>query len=109
MFPSEGDGDIVEFEDFSKQMRVPFDIYCDFEAFTRKLDTCLPDASRSNTTMTVNYEACGYGYQVVSSDPRDTKPPVIYRGPDAAKHLLENLFQEEEYIREILDNIEPVV
>ena len=51
-----------EFEDFSKQMRVPFVIYCDFEAFARKLDTCLPDPSRSNTTMTVNYEACGYGY-----------------------------------------------
>ena len=47
MFPSEGDGDIVEFEEFSKQMRVPFVIYCDFEAFARKLDTCLPDPSRS--------------------------------------------------------------
>jgi hypothetical protein len=47
MFPSEGDGDIVEFEDLSKQIRVPFVIYCDFEAFARKLDTCLPDPSRS--------------------------------------------------------------
>jgi hypothetical protein len=52
MFPSEGDGDIVEFEDLSKQIRVPFVIYCDFEAFARKLDTCLPDPSRSKTTMT---------------------------------------------------------
>jgi len=31
-FPTEGDEDIVEFGDFSKQMRVPFVIYCDFEA-----------------------------------------------------------------------------
>ena len=108
MFPSEGYGDIVEFENFSKQMRIPFIIYCDFEAFGRKLDTCFPEPSRSNATMTVNYEACGYGHQVVSSDPRYTKPPVIYRGPEVAKHLLKNLFQEEEYIRKILDNIEPL-
>jgi hypothetical protein len=45
---------------------------------------------------------------VVSLDPRYTKLPVIYRGLDAAKHLLENLLQEEEYKREILDNIEPL-
>jgi len=107
-FPMEGDGDIVKFDDFSKQMRVPFVIYCDFEAFVRKVDTCLPDPSTSNTTTTVNYNACGYGYQVVSSDQRYTKPPVIYRGPDAARHLLEKLFEEEQYIRENLDRIEPL-
>jgi hypothetical protein len=45
---------------------------------------------------------------VVSLDARYTKPPIIYRGLDAAKHLLETLFQEEEYKREILDNIEPL-
>lgn len=63
---------------------------------------------RGPTRLWLNYEACGYGYQVVSLDPRYTKPPVIYRGLDAAKHLIENLFQEEEYKREILDNIEPL-
>lgn len=79
-FPTEGDGDIVEFDDFSKQMRVPFVIYGDFEAFALKVDTCLPNPSTSNTTTIASYEACGYGYQVVSSDPRHTKPPAIYRG-----------------------------
>jgi hypothetical protein len=59
MFPSEGYGDIVEFENFSKQMRIPFIIYCDFEAFGRKLDTCFPDPSRSNATMTVKHVGMG--------------------------------------------------
>ena len=63
---------------------------------------------RGPTRLWLNYEACGFGYQVVSLDPRYTKPPIIYRGLDAAKHLLGNLFQEEEYKREILDNIEPL-
>jgi hypothetical protein len=48
------------------------------------------------------------GYQVVCVDDRYTKPPVIYRGSDASKHFLESLLQEEEYIREILDHIEPL-
>jgi len=98
----------VEFDDFSKQMRVPFVIYCDFEAFAIKVDTCLPNPSTSNTTAILSYEACGYGYQVVSSDPRYTKPPFIYRGPDAAKHLLKQLFEEAEYIKEKLEIVDPL-
>jgi hypothetical protein len=58
MFPSEGDGDIVEFEELPKQMRVPFVIYCDFEAFARKLDTCLPDPMLNKTSP--RYEFCSY-------------------------------------------------
>lgn len=108
-YPIKGNGDdIVEFDDFSKQLRVPFVVYCDFEALVRKKDTCLPSPSKSNTTVTADYEICGYGYQVVCVDDRYTKPPVIYRGSDASKHFLESLLQEEEYIREILDHIEPL-
>jgi hypothetical protein len=39
-YPIKGNGDdIVEFDDFSKQLRVPFVVYCDFEALVRKKDT----------------------------------------------------------------------
>lgn len=97
-FPLKGDGDIIEFDDFQKQMRVPFVIYADFEAFARKVDTCLSNLSKSNTNTLINYETSGFGYQVVCSDQRFTKQPVIYRGPDASKHLIEKLFEEEKYI-----------
>lgn len=62
----------------SKQMKVPFVIYCDMEAFAEKIDTCLPNPSSSHTTQLVKYEACGFGYQVVCVDDRYTKSPVIY-------------------------------
>lgn len=108
-FPEKGSGkDVIEFDDFSKKMKVPFVVYCDFEAFARPLDTCHPNPNQSHTTPTVNYEACGYGYQVVCEDERYSKPPVIYRGPGACVHLLEQLFEEEKYIREVLDKIEPL-
>lgn len=107
-FPKKGDGDVIEFDDHSRKMRVPFVIYCDFEAIARKLDTCIPNPSSSHTTTIANYDACSYGYQVLCTDERYTKPPVIYRGPDASKHLLESLLQEEKYIWDILDKIEPL-
>lgn len=88
-FPLKGSGeDIIEFDDYSKQMRVPFVIYCDFEAFARPLDTCFPNSTQSSSTATVKYEACGYGYQIVCENERHSKPPVIYRGPHACEHLL---------------------
>lgn len=107
-FPTKGDGDIIEFDDFQKQMRVPFVIYADFETFARKVDTCVPNPSKSNTNTVINYKTSGFGYQVVCSDQRFTKQPVIYRGPEASKHLIEKLFEEEQYIKGILDRIEPL-
>lgn len=51
-FPLKGEDDILEFKEFSKQMRVPFAIYCDFEAFTQQIDTCLSNPCSSHTTKT---------------------------------------------------------
>ncbi|CAC5376474.1 unnamed protein product [Mytilus coruscus] len=108
-FPVGGSGeDLVEFDDFSKQMMVPFVVYCDMEAFSKKLDTVLPDPAISYTCVMSKFEACSYGYQVVCVDDRYTKPPVIYRVPDVAKHLIEKLLQEELRIQKILERIEPM-
>ncbi|CAC5378374.1 unnamed protein product [Mytilus coruscus] len=71
--------DIIEFDDYSKQMRVPFVIYCDFEAFARPLDTCYPNSTQSSSTATVNYDACGYGYQVVCENERHSGPCHLQR------------------------------
>lgn len=41
----------------------------------------------SNTQKTKQHEACGYIYIVVSCD-GETDPPVVYRVPNVAEHLL---------------------
>lgn len=107
-FPTRGNGDIVDFDDYSKQLRVPFVVYCDFEAFVQKKDTCLPNPTTSNTSITADYAICGYGYKIVCVDERYSKPPVVYRVCDASKHFVESLLGEETYIKEILDHIEPL-
>jgi len=108
-YPKEGENDILEFKDFHKQMRVPFVIYADFECFTTKIDTCLPNPEQSSTTHTTKFEACGYSYVVVSSNDKYSKPAVVYRGENAIEHFFENMFREEEYIEDILRNPEELV
>ena len=48
-----------------------------------------------------HHEACSYCYIVVRCDGK-TEPPVEYRGPDAAGHLLKSLQEEESTIKGVL-------
>lgn len=108
-YPKEGEDDILEFKDFQKQMRVPFVIYADFECFTKKIDTCLPDPDQSSTTHTTKFAPCGYSYVVVSSNDKYSKPAVVYRGENTVEHFFESIFTEEEYIAEILRDPEDLI
>lgn len=87
-YPKEGKNDVLEFQDFQKQMRVPFVIYADFECFAKKMDTCLPDPGESSTTHTTKFVSCGYSYAVVSSNDKYSKPAVVYRGEKAVEIFL---------------------
>ena len=99
---------ILEFKSYEKKLKVPFCIYADFECFARKIDTCLPDPAKSSTTNKTMFEACSFGYKVVCTDDRYTKPTVIYRGPNVTETFLRKLVEEEMHIKNILNNIEPL-
>ena len=60
----------VEFVNHRKQIPVPFVIYADFEAITKKNKKLVVDESKdnSNVSYTKAYQThvdCGYGYKVV--------------------------------------------
>lgn len=87
-------------------------IYCDFETVVQKIDTCVPDPQTSSTTHEAYFNPCGYAYQVVCTNPNYTKPPVVHRGKsgeNVVKHFLENLLQEENNIKDILGDPEPLI
>ena len=44
----------ITFKNHSRKMQVPFVVYADFECFTEKMDTCLPDDKESFTINTRN-------------------------------------------------------
>ncbi|MES9973939.1 MAG: hypothetical protein ABW094_06720, partial [Candidatus Thiodiazotropha sp.] len=91
--PEEGENKLT-FQNHHKQLPAPFIIYADFEALTTKVAGPELDPTKSNTQRTQHHEACSYSYIVVRCDGQ-TEPPVEYRGPDAAEHLLESLQREQ--------------
>ena len=98
--PSKGQNDIVKYKDYLKQIRLPFVIYCDFETFNRKIDTCENNPSKSHTTKKKLLEICSFGYKVVCSDnPKYSKPVKIYRGKNASSKFIECLLEEQEEIK----------
>jgi hypothetical protein len=106
--PEKGKNDILEFRDYEKTLKVPFVIYADFETINVNIQSCDTNPEISSSTPNFKLEVCGFGYKVVCSDDRYTKPSVIYRGPDASQKLIERLLQEQNEIDEILSHIQPM-
>ena len=69
--PKQGEN-ILKFNNFHKQLPVPFVIYADFEAITKKVQGCKQSEEmeneknkRSYTEAYQTHEDCGYGYKLV--------------------------------------------
>ena len=95
------DGEILEFVNHQRQMRVPFIIYADFESLNIPVEGRTNNPEESHTRQISKQVPCSYCYVVVRSD-GVAKDPVLYRGENAAEHFLENLQTEMNEIREFL-------
>ena len=89
---------ILSFINHHKQLPVPYVIYADFEALTRKIEGPQLDPTQSNTQNTHLHETCSYCYIVVRCDGKVFKP-VEYRGPNTTENFLKDLQREEERIK----------
>ena len=87
--PEKGDN-ILKYNNFHEQLPVPFVIYADFEATTKKVQGCEPNNDKSYTEAYQTHEDCGYGYKVVCHyDNEYTKPAQVYRGKNAVYKFTE--------------------
>ena len=69
---------ILKFNNFHKQLPVPFVIYADFEALTEKVSGCKPNTEKSFTQEYQKHTDCGYGYKVVCCyDDKYTKKSIF--------------------------------
>ncbi|CAG2256166.1 unnamed protein product [Mytilus edulis] len=107
-YPKEGDN-ILEFKDFYKAIKISFTIIADFECFSRKMDTSLPNPKKSSITPETKFEPSGYSYIVLCTNDDYSKPPVVYRGDRVIEHFFEDMAIEEEYINDILGEPEPLI
>ena len=96
----------LSFKEYNKQLRVPYVIYADFESLLVPIHGCTPPPNVCSTTKSHKHIACGYSYVVVG--PLGVQQALVYRGLDAAKHLLEDLFKEEEKIIAKLKEANPL-
>lgn len=106
--PSPGENDVLEFTEIAKQLKVPFAIYADFETYVKPIQTCDLDPNSSHTINLSEFEPCSFAYQVISTDARYTKKPVLYRGEDVVETFLNMILKEEEEILKLLQTIEPM-
>ena len=108
-YPSE-EGNVLQFKDYHKCMKVGFVIYADFESYIQKIDTCLPNPNSSSSTNTSKHVACGFSYVVVCTNKKFSKPVRVFRGcANVVDTFLKCLAEEEEYIREKYQDIEPLI
>ena len=107
--PKQGEN-ILKFNNFHKQLPVPFVIYADFEAITKKVQGCEQSEEmenekngRSYTEAYQAHEDCGYGYKVVCYyDDKYSKYTRIYRGENAVYRFMEKMLEEVEYCKAVI-------
>ena len=107
--PKQGEN-ILKFNNFHKQLPVPFVIYADFEAITKKVQGCKQSEEmeneknkRSYTEAYQTHEDCGSAYKVICCyDDKYSKPVQTYRGENAVYKLMEEMLQEVEYCKAVI-------
>ena len=90
---------IIKFENYFKQISVPFKIYADFEC---NLKTVECDEG-SYTKKYQNHIPCSFAYKVICIDDRFTKPIVVYRGQTAAYEFIKAMLKEYKYCRKVMN------
>ena len=107
--PKQGEN-ILKFNNFHKQLPVPFVIYADFEAITKKVQGCEQSEEmkkdkdrRSYTEAYQTHEDYGYGYKVICCyDDKYSKYTSIYRGENAVYKFMEKMLEEVEYCKAVI-------
>ena len=107
--PKQGEN-ILKFNNFHKPLPVPFVIYADFEAVTKKVQGCEQSEEmkknkdrKSYTEAYQTHEDCGYGYKVVCCyRERYSKPIQTYLGENAVYKFMEKMLEEAEYCKAVI-------
>ena len=107
--PKQGEN-ILKFNSFHKQLPVPFVIKANFEAITKKVQSCKQSEEMENEKNKRSYreacqihEGCGSAYRVICCyDDKYSKDICIYRGENAVYKFIENMLEEVEYCKAVV-------
>ena len=101
--PKQGEN-ILKFNNFHKQLPVPFVIYADFEAITKKVQGCKQSEEMGSYTEAYQtHEDCSYGYKLVCCyDDKYSKDICVYRGENAVYRFMEKMLEEVKYCKAVI-------
>ena len=89
---------IIKFENYFKQLSVPFKIYADFECNLKDTEIC----EGSCTKKYHDHVPCTYAFKAVCIYNRFSKPIVVYRGKNAAYEFIKAILKEYKYCKNIM-------
>lgn len=98
----------LKFSDVSKQLRVPFVVYADFECILERQYGCQPDPSKSSTIKLAKHAPSGFTYKVVGLSPETTENHVTYRGHEAVDVFVDHMIKLEGRLLNMLRNPKPM-
>ena len=79
----------IEFENYFKQIPVPFKIYADFECNLQSTEVYEGSYSKKDQ----DHVSCSFAYKVVCIDDRFSKPIVVFRGENAAYEFIKQFLK----------------
>ena len=88
----------IKFNNYFKQIPVPFKIYADFECNLRGVESY----EGSYTKKYQDHIPCSFAYKVVCIDDRFTKAIVVFRGENAAYEFTKAILKEYEYCKKVM-------
>ena len=90
----EPEKNILKFNNHHFKNRLPFAIYCNFEAYNIPMQLCTPDPNKSYIKPISKQEINSYGMYVHSDYPKIYKPQYFsYVGDDAVEKYVEKVMQ----------------
>jgi len=92
----------MKYKEISKELKVPFVVYADFECILEDIDCCQNNSNKSFTDKKSLHVPCGFAYKVVAYDDNLSEEVVTYRGVDSAKVFIKHMLNLNERLGEIL-------
>ena len=90
---------IIKFENYFKQIPVPFKTYADFECNFKKVK-CNEGFYLEKYQ---DHISCTFADKIVCIDDKFTKPTIIYRGENAAYEFIKAVLKEYKYCKKIIN------
>ena len=88
----------IEFENYFKQIPVPFKIYADFECNLEGVESY----EGSYTKKYQDHVPCSFAYKIDCIDYKFSEPIVVFRGKNAAYQFMKVILKEYEYCKNVM-------